>query len=739
MPRALCLLCCLLFFWGGEIAAADVTRAVVLVDAHGSRTGVNSRIIDGVLERLSSERNVSLAVEHLDVVTQPSPAEREAIGEMLLTRYGAHKIDALIVLESLALDVVLSIRNSAFGNAPIIFGSTTSADESRPGSIPRSTGVIGDHDLHTNIDLILRHHAGLKRIYVVNGNRRALDREVVTEIDEHREDVDLLPLLVRDMSELEAELGRIPDRSAVLLVDLPRTSGGLPLDRHSATVRLEAATDAPIYGVHESSLGYGIVGGYLQDAQLLGRDLAEISMSVLNGTPAGDIPILRNVPHRYMFDFRQLSRFGLTLRDLPARSVVIEEPDTFYYRYRPYFFVALAVVAATLFYIFQLSLSIRQRTRTKEGLERIVACGERPLPSGRAMLDEAFYRLTAAVPSLRPVSAWRTTGGTLTPVSETGEAAPSLTGLADSALLERRSQFRKNEAAVFLSSPPAPIGMLGVRASRSLDRIDRRLIDIAARDLAHEYGALETARVTQSLETAHDIQMGMLPDDPGKIAAPYSIESVGFLRAASAVGGDIYDVFALDADRLCFFVGDAAGKGIPAALFMALTKSIIRAAAEIKDGPADILEHANDLVERDNARSLFVTLSLGVFDRTTGILRMASAGHHDPLVRTGGGWESLSVPKGPALGIVPGQRYEETDLLLEQEAMLFLASDGVSDAVDEEGNFFGADRLYELLKSREAATAGDLVDTVVGAVDAHTGTADQFDDITILCLRRLPR
>ena len=233
--------------------------------------------------------------------------------------------------------------------------------------------------------------------------------------------------------------------------------------------------------------------------------------------------------------------------------------------------------------------------------------------------------------------------------------------------------------------------------------------------------------------------MGMLPDDPGKIAAPYGVESVAVLRAASAVGGDLYDVFSLDANRLCFFVGDAAGKGVPAALFMALTKSVIRAAAEIKDGPAGILEHANDVIERENARSLFVTLSLGVFDRATGVLRIASAGHHDPLVRTGGQWEEISVPKGAALGIVPGQRYEESELLLEREAVLFMASDGVSDAVDEQGAFFGADRLHRLLRGLEVATAQHVVDAVLGAVDAHTGAADQFDDIAILCLRHLPR
>ena len=728
----------MLIFWGAGFASAGPTRTVVLIDASSSQTGVNSLIIDGVLERLSSERDVSLAVEHLDIRSGTSAAERQALGQMLLARYGGKEIGALIVLENRALDFVLSMRGPAFGNAPIVFGATNSNIEARSKAAPNLTGVIGDHDLHTNVELILSHHPNLERIYVVNGDQRVLDGEIVTEIEGHHENIDLIPLAVGEVSELEAELGRLEDRSAVLLVDLPRNTGGLALDRHSAIARLEAATDAPVYGVYEESLGYGIIGGYLQSAELLGRDLAEITISVLNGVPADDIPILREIPHRYMFDFRQLSRFGLGLAGLPARSVVIEEPDTFYYRYRPYFLLALAVFAAALFYIFQLSLSIRRRKRAQEGLERIVACGERPLQQSPAVLDEAFYRLTAAVPSLRAVSAWRTNGGGLTPISEAGEATHTLRALVDAALSTRRSQFGKKEAAVFLPSPPAPMGMVGVRASRFLDQIDRRLIDMAARDLVHEYDALETARVTQSLETARDIQLGMLPDDPGAIAAPYGVESVGMLRAASAVGGDIYDVFSLDADRLCFFVGDAAGKGVPAALFMALTKSAIRAAAEIKDGPAHILEHANHLIERENARSLFVTLSLGVFDRTTGVLRIASAGHPDPLIRTNGGWETLSVPKGAALGIVPGEPYEETDLLLGQEAMLFLASDGVSDAVDEDGDFFGTNRLHRLLQGLEAATARDVVDAALNAVDAYAGAADQFDDITILCLRRLP-
>ena len=738
MPRPVGLLVFMLIFSDVGIASADRPRTVVLIDASSSRIGVNTAVIDGVLERLSSERDVSLAVEHLDIRSGTNAAERQAVGQMLLTRYGGKEIGALIVLENRALDFVLSIRDSAFGSAPIVFGATNSKIEARSETAPDFTGVIGDHDLRTNVELILSHHPNLERIYVVNGDQRVLDLETVTEIEGRHENIDLIPLAVGEISELEAELGRLEDRSAVLLVDLPRKAGGLTLDRHTAIVRLETATDAPVYGVYEESLGYGIVGGYLQSAELLGRTLAEITISVLNGVPAADIPLLREIPHRYMFDFRQLNRFGLDLADLPARSVVIEEPDTFYYRYRPYFFLALAVFAAALFYIFQLSLSIRRRKRAQEGLERLVACGERPLQPGHAVLDEAFYRLTAAVPSLRAVSAWRTNGGGLTPVAEVGEVTLSLSGLVDAALSTRRSQFGKKEAAVFLPSPPAPMGMVGVRASRSLDQIDRRLIDVAARNLSHEYGALETARITQSLETARDIQMGMLPNEPGKIAAPYGVESVAVLRAASAVGGDLYDVFSLDADRLCFFVADASGKGVPAALFMALTKSAVRAAAEIKDGPARILEHANDLVERENARSLFVTLSLGIFNRTSSTLLMANAGHHDPLIRADGQWKEISVPKGAALGIIPGQRYEECELLLDRESVLFLASDGVSDAVDEEGDFFGTDRLRRLLRSLEAATARDVVEATLNAVDAYAGAADQFDDITILCLRRLP-
>ena len=737
MLRTLCVLGCFWSFWSVEAAAA-ATQTVVLIDASSPRTGVNSSVIDGVLERLSSEYNVSLSVEHLNLLKQSSGADQRAVGQVLLARYGGKEIDALIVLESQALDFVLSMRRSAFGNAPIIFGATSSKIEATAGTIPDVTGVIGDHDLHTNVKLILRHHPNLERIYVVNGDDRALEREIIIETERRFAGIDFIPLAVTEVSALEVELGRLQDRSAVLLVDLPRNAGGLALDRNSVIVRLGAATDAPVYGVYEEALGYGIVGGYLQSTELLGRTLAEITMSVLNGASAGDIPILREAPHRYMFDFRQLNRFGLNLADVPLDSVVTEEPDTFYYRYRPHFFTALAVFAAAVFYIFQLSLSIRKRKRMQEGLERIMACGEHPLQPGRAALDEVNDRLTAAVPSLRPISAWRTAGGSLTPIPEAGAVSHSLSDLADMSFLTHRSQFGEKEAAVFLPSPPAPIGIVGVRASRSLDQIDRGLIDMAARNLAYEYGALETARITQSLQTAHDIQMGMLPREPGTVAAPYGLESVAVLRPASAVGGDIYDVFSLDADRLCFFVGDAAGKGVPASLFMALTKSAVRAAADIKDGPACILEHANNLIARENVRSYFVTLSLGVFDRTTGVLRIANAGHHNPLLRSGGQWAEISVPKGMALGIIPGQRYKERELLLDYETVLFVASDGVSDAVNEQGDFFGANRLHRFLQNFKAATARDVVDATLNAVDAYAGAADQFDDITILCLRRHP-
>jgi serine phosphatase RsbU (regulator of sigma subunit)/anti-sigma regulatory factor (Ser/Thr protein kinase) len=238
-------------------------------------------------------------------------------------------------------------------------------------------------------------------------------------------------------------------------------------------------------------------------------------------------------------------------------------------------------------------------------------------------------------------------------------------------------------------------------------------------------------RFEQELEVARLIQQNFLPrelpDLPGwQIAAYY--------RPAREVGGDFYDVIPLPDGRVAFVVGDVTDKGVPAALVMSATRSVLRASAGRLIEPGAVLERVNDHLCPDMPEKMFVTCLYGVLDPATGHLRFANAGHDLPYVKTADGVIELRA-RGMPLGLMPGMDYEEKEATLEPGDSVLLHSDGVVEAHDPERDMFGFPRLKETM----AGVAGgqELIDRVLGDLEAFTGPdAEQEDDITMVTLQR---
>jgi serine phosphatase RsbU (regulator of sigma subunit)/anti-sigma regulatory factor (Ser/Thr protein kinase)/HPt (histidine-containing phosphotransfer) domain-containing protein len=238
------------------------------------------------------------------------------------------------------------------------------------------------------------------------------------------------------------------------------------------------------------------------------------------------------------------------------------------------------------------------------------------------------------------------------------------------------------------------------------------------------------------LRVAREIQRGLVPRDFAALGMGGTVDCFACLEPARAVGGDLYDVFRLDGRRLCLVVGDVSGKGIPAALFMVITLTLIRSLARLSGRPDDILAKVNEALAADNPSSMFVTLFCAVLEQDTGRLTCASGGHLSPLlVRPGEAPRQALPSEGTLVGVLPGLAYPSTELILAPGDLLVAFTDGVTEARNQEGALFGEARLRALLASAREGTPSEAVEAILAGVREFAGPSEQADDIAILAVR----
>jgi serine phosphatase RsbU (regulator of sigma subunit)/predicted ester cyclase len=243
----------------------------------------------------------------------------------------------------------------------------------------------------------------------------------------------------------------------------------------------------------------------------------------------------------------------------------------------------------------------------------------------------------------------------------------------------------------------------------------------------------ERERVEQELRVARSIQQGSLPKEVPELEG---WQITPYYQPAREVGGDFYDFFELEEGRLGIVVGDATGKGVPAALVMASARSMLRAVAQAlgTSSPGDVLSRVNDALVTDIPPNMFVTCFYGVLDPNSATMSYANAGHDLPYRRHGGDAEELRA-RGMPLGLMPGIGYEEYETVLEASESVLFYSDGLVEAHDPKGEMFGFPRLRALVA--EHAEERSLEDFLLEELYSFVGEGwEQEDDITLLTLER---
>jgi len=242
----------------------------------------------------------------------------------------------------------------------------------------------------------------------------------------------------------------------------------------------------------------------------------------------------------------------------------------------------------------------------------------------------------------------------------------------------------------------------------------------------------ERERVEQELRVARSIQQASLPKQVPELEG---WEISPHYRPAREVGGDFYDFLELANGHLGLVVGDATGKGVPAALVMASARSMLRAVAQASESPGEVLRRANDPLATDIPPNMFITCFYGILDPKSGSLSYANAGHDLPYLRHSGGDAEELRARGMPLGLMPGMSYEEKETILEAGDSVLFYSDGLVEAHDPEGEMFGFPRLRALVA--EHGEERSLGDFLMEELYSFTGEGwEQEDDITLLTLRR---
>ena len=241
------------------------------------------------------------------------------------------------------------------------------------------------------------------------------------------------------------------------------------------------------------------------------------------------------------------------------------------------------------------------------------------------------------------------------------------------------------------------------------------------------------ARMELELTVGRDIQKSMLP---GVAPDRKEVTLCASMEAAREVGGDFYDYYMLSENELCFCVADVSGKGVPAALFMAMSKILIKSRATDDRDPAKVIARVNDELGEDNPECMFVTVFFAVLNLCTGELTFTNAGHNPPLIRKASGEvEVVCDLHGPVAGVLPGEDYRQSTLQMESGDVLLVFTDGVTEAMDVDRNLYGDDRLFDVLKAVPDCSAQAVVKCVNESVEAFAVGTEQADDITMIAVQ----
>ena len=288
-----------------------------------------------------------------------------------------------------------------------------------------------------------------------------------------------------------------------------------------------------------------------------------------------------------------------------------------------------------------------------------------------------------------------------------------------------------NNGAFDFATKPIDLDDLSLTIEKAIEQIKY------IRQMQAEHTQLES--IKSDLAVASEIQQAILP----RIFPPFpeneqQLDIAALMHAAKDVGGDFYDFFRIDDNRIGFVIADVSGKGIPASIFMAVSRTLIRATGIRGGSPAECISYSNKLLSNESVDCMFVTVFYGIYTISTGEITYCNAGHNPPLIlKPSGEVEELPMPTDSLVGAIQDMKYHDETLTLKPGETLVMFTDGVNEAMNADYKEYGDDRLKACLKAHTGDNCHQLIDAVRADVAAFVGDMEQSDDITLFTLKRL--
>jgi sigma-B regulation protein RsbU (phosphoserine phosphatase) len=294
-------------------------------------------------------------------------------------------------------------------------------------------------------------------------------------------------------------------------------------------------------------------------------------------------------------------------------------------------------------------------------------------------------------------------------------------------------ESQRTELSRIAKAQPDEVGGL---AREFVEMVDK--LEVYVEDLKETTAAKQ--RVEDELKIAHDIQMSFLKQTFPPFPECPDFDLFATIDPAKEVGGDLYDFSLIDNEHLIISIGDVSDKGVPAALFMAVTMTLLKQATQRQElDPADALRQINTALAQGNESFMFVTFFLGVLNLRTGELRYSNAGHNPPVViRSRGESTQIPMPDGLVLGVMPDAMYSTAKLHLSNGDSIVLYTDGITEAMSPQREIYTEERLLRVTESLAGSTPTELAQRIVDSVKSHVAQAPQSDDITLLTLKYSP-
>ena len=496
---------------------------------------------------------------------------------------------------------------------------------------------------------------------------------------------------------------------------------GVEVDSYTGFATLECA--APVYRSGElvavvgADLFLTSISDYVEDKASEGGFVCVVNQDgqvlfspeeegVFRAEPSDEAPDLRQSENAELAAFAEQA-----LRERTGLLEITVDGKEYYVAGAPIEALGWAVLSLT-----EKAVTCRPTEAMLSQYEAINAGALSAYQEGAKRSGQTLFVLTLAVLLLAVIGALFVAGRVVKPLERMTRCINALSG--SDRIFEMEKVYRTNDEIEILAESFASL------SKRTRDYITQ-ITQITA----------EKERIGTELALAKRIQADMLPHIFPPFPERSDFDVYATMTPAKEVGGDFYDFFLIDETHLGMVMADVSGKGVPAALFMMISKILVQNFTMMGRSPAEVLRSVNDQICANNREEMFVTVWLGILDAETGTITAANAGHEYPiLMQNGGRFELVKDKHGFVIGGMEGIRYREYELTLSPGSKLFLYTDGVPEATNALNEMFGMDRLLEALNREPNAGPKQILKNVHSAVNGFVGDVEPFDDLTMMCM-----